>query len=51
MRGPRRCGCGSALANAIMTAHDHIPPDARLRLDLFIDKYVARRAGKEATGS
>ncbi len=36
----RGCGCGSALENAIITAHDKIPPDARKRLDLIIGKYV-----------
>ena len=51
LRGPRRCACGSALANAIMTAHDRIPPDARLRLGLLIDKYIAAREKTEATRS
>jgi 5'-methylthioadenosine phosphorylase len=36
------CPDGRALATAIMTAHDRIPADARLRLGLLIDKYVAR---------
>lgn len=36
----RRCGCGSALRFAIMTAHDRIPREARDRLGLLIDKYV-----------
>jgi 5'-methylthioadenosine phosphorylase len=36
----RKCGCGEALKYAIMTARDLIPPDARLRLGLLIDKYV-----------
>jgi 5'-methylthioadenosine phosphorylase len=36
----RTCTCGSALASAIMTAKDRIPPEARLRLGLLIDKYL-----------
>jgi 5'-methylthioadenosine phosphorylase len=36
----RRCGCGRALEFAIMTAHDSIPPEARARLGLLIDKYL-----------
>jgi 5'-methylthioadenosine phosphorylase len=35
------CGCGSALRNAIMTAPDRIPAEARARLGLLIDKYLA----------
>jgi 5'-methylthioadenosine phosphorylase len=38
----RRCSCGDALRFAIMTAHDAIGPEARARLALLIDKYVAR---------
>lgn len=34
------CACGTALKSAIMTAHDRIPPEARLRLGLLIGKYV-----------
>ena len=34
------CGCRSALAHAIMTAHDQIMPAARTRLRLLIEKYV-----------
>lgn len=37
----RSCGCGSALSFAIMTAHDKITREARDRLGLLIDKYVA----------
>jgi 5'-methylthioadenosine phosphorylase len=37
-----RCACSRALQHAIMTAPDRIPPDARLRLSLLIDKYVNR---------
>ena len=42
LRAARKCGCGEALKNAIMTARDRIPPDTRLRLGLLIDKYVNR---------
>ncbi len=34
------CPDGRAVAGAIMTAHDRIPADARLRLGLLIGKYV-----------
>lgn len=37
----RRCGCGNALETAIITSGDLIPADARRRLALFIDKYLA----------
>jgi 5'-methylthioadenosine phosphorylase len=37
----RSCGCGEALKFAIMTAHDKIAPEARDRLGLFLDKYLA----------
>lgn len=40
----RSCGCGSALAHAIMTAKDRIPQAARERLGLLIDKYVSPSA-------
>lgn len=39
---PTRCGCSRALASAIMTAPEHIPPHARTRLGLLIDKYLPR---------
>jgi 5'-methylthioadenosine phosphorylase len=38
--GARSCGCGSALATAILTAPDRIPAEARERLDLLIGKYL-----------
>jgi 5'-methylthioadenosine phosphorylase len=38
--GARACACGSALATAILTAPDRIPPEARERLDLLIGKYL-----------
>ena len=34
------CGCGQALAHAIITDRDRIPPGARERLGLLIDKYL-----------
>jgi len=36
----RQCKCGSALAHAIMTEHDKIPPATRERLRLILGKYV-----------
>lgn len=39
---PARCSCSRALANAIMTAPEHIPAHARTRLSLLIDKYLPR---------
>jgi 5'-methylthioadenosine phosphorylase len=38
----RGCACGSALSNAILTAPDRIPMEARQRLDLLIGKYLDR---------
>ena len=37
---PRACSCGSALKNAILTAPDRIPAEARQRLDLLVGKYL-----------
>jgi len=34
------CGCGSALAGAIITAPEHIPQEQKERLRLLIEKYV-----------
>lgn len=36
----RRCECGSALANALITNPQVIPPETRKKLSLFIDKYL-----------
>lgn len=36
----RRCPCGSALANAIITDRSMIPPETRERLRLIIGKYL-----------
>ena len=35
------CGCASSLATALLTAPEAIPDEARLRLSLFLDKYLA----------
>lgn len=36
----RGCSCGTALAHAIVTARDDIPPATRQKLDLLIGKYL-----------
>ncbi len=36
----RSCPCGSALENTIVTASEVIPPEARERLALLIDRYL-----------
>lgn len=35
LTGPRTCTCGQALAGAIMTAPDRVPPATRKRLELI----------------
>src|SRR5437588_9489011 len=40
----RACGCGSALAHAILTDRDKIPSATRKKLSLILDKYLS--AGK-----
>lgn len=35
----RTCACGSALANAIMTAREHIPAATQEKLQLLVQKY------------
>jgi 5'-methylthioadenosine phosphorylase len=37
----RLCGCGSALASALITRPDAIPPETRQRLALLVDRYLA----------
>jgi len=37
---PRTCPCPHALQNAIVTARDRIPPEARQRLALLVDRYL-----------
>lgn len=39
---PRRCGCGQALASAIVTAPDQIPAATRKRLGLLIGRYLKK---------
>jgi 5'-methylthioadenosine phosphorylase len=37
----RSCKCGSALAHAILTERDKIPPATRQKLSLILDKYLS----------
>jgi len=37
----RSCKCGSALAHAILTERDKIPPATRRKLKLILDKYLS----------
>jgi len=39
---PRNCGCGDALANAIVTDPEAIPPSARARLGIIGERYLQR---------
>jgi len=39
----RGCGCGSALAHAVITDKQAIPAEARQRLDLLLGRYLAER--------
>ncbi len=41
LAAPSKCSCASALQHAIMTAREQIPPAARQRLGLLIEKYLA----------
>ena len=36
----RTCPCGSALANAIITRPDQIPPEAAARLSMIVNRYL-----------
>jgi 5'-methylthioadenosine phosphorylase len=36
----RDCDCNRALANALITNHQSIPPDTRQKLDLLVKKYL-----------
>ena len=40
LSGPRTCGCGSALKDAIITDRAAIPPQVKARLELLIGKYL-----------
>jgi 5'-methylthioadenosine phosphorylase len=42
---PRKCHCGEALKNAIMTAPEAIPAATHKRLELLVGKYLVRKAG------
>ena len=37
----RSCACSEALANALMTRPDAIPPEKRQQVDLFLGKYLS----------
>ena len=37
----RACGCGSALAHAVITEKSAIPAETRRRLDLLLGRYLA----------
>ena len=37
----RACGCGSALAHAVITEKSAIPAETRRRLDLLLGSYLA----------
>jgi 5'-methylthioadenosine phosphorylase len=41
----RGCKCGEALATAIMTAPEAIPPATRAKLDLLVGKYLNSKKG------
>ena len=41
----RGCKCGDALAMAIMTAPEAIPPATRARLDVLVRKYLGAKVG------
>jgi hypothetical protein len=38
--GPRDCGCGNALATAIITRPDAVPPSVKKDLAPIIGKYI-----------
>ncbi len=40
LKPDRRCDCGQALATALITRKDVIPPETRQKLDLLINKYL-----------
>lgn len=39
LKPERHCDCGSALANALITQPERIPPETRQKLDLLVRKY------------
>jgi len=40
LKHERRCECGHALASALITRKDVVPPQTRQKLDLLIHKYL-----------
>ena len=40
LKKERRCECGHALASALITPKDVVPPQTRQKLDLLINKYL-----------
>jgi 5'-methylthioadenosine phosphorylase len=42
----RSCKCGSALAHAILTERDKIPPATRQKLKLILDKYLEGKSAQ-----
>ena len=40
LKHERRCECGQALASALITHKDVVPPQTRQKLDLLINKYL-----------
>jgi 5'-methylthioadenosine phosphorylase len=45
MPSARGCRCGQALATALMTAPQLIPPATRAKLDLLVGKYLSAKVG------
>jgi len=41
LKPQRTCDCGNALATALITQRDVIPPNTRRRLSLLLDKYLS----------
>jgi 5'-methylthioadenosine phosphorylase len=46
----RRCGCGQALVNAVMTSPEAVPEKTWKKLELIVGHRVARPAGRKAAG-
>jgi 5'-methylthioadenosine phosphorylase len=40
LKKERRCECGHALASALITRKDVVPPQTRQKLDLLVNKYL-----------
>jgi 5'-methylthioadenosine phosphorylase len=40
LKPERHCDCANALANALITQPEHIPPETRQKLDLLVRKYL-----------